>query len=295
MRHLILILAYIITNAATANTPAKRALLIGISSYPVYSTQGMSWSTIHGANDVELIKPVMLKQGFSVHTITNSNAKAADIRNALDMLARQTNNGDIVYIHFSGHGQPYEDMSGDENDGWDEAIVPYDARAIYKKGVYEGERHIIDDELSIRIRRIREHAGKDGFVYVVLDACHIGGASRGKEDDEEDVPMRGSSIGFSPNNRQYAPHIDTRPVIAIHDSNTRLSPTCYLEACRAYQTNCEIRMSGHYYGALSWYVCQVLRYTRLSKDIKWINDVEQLMRKDKRLIRQNIVIEKSIK
>ena len=28
--------------------------------------------------------------------------------------------GDIVYLHFSAHGQPIEDFNGDEEDGWDE-------------------------------------------------------------------------------------------------------------------------------------------------------------------------------
>jgi hypothetical protein len=31
--------------------------------------------------------------------------------------------GDIIYLHFSCHGQPFEDMNGDEADGWDESYL----------------------------------------------------------------------------------------------------------------------------------------------------------------------------
>ena len=54
----------------------------------------------------------------------------------------KTKKGDIVYLHFSTHGQPVEDQNGDEEDGWDESIVPIDAYKIYKKGIYEGKNHL---------------------------------------------------------------------------------------------------------------------------------------------------------
>lgn len=277
--------------ALSAQASAKRALVIGLSQYPSYSTPGLSWPAIHGANDARLLGHTLQAQGFAVSLLTDSQATAAAIRRALKHLAESTGKGDLVVVHFSGHGQPYEDTSGDEADGWDESIVPYDAGAKYVAGVYEGDRHITDDELNERISRIRRRAGTGGFVYVILDACHIGGASRGREDDEEQVPVRGSGIGFSPHARHYAPPIDMRPVIAI-PRGRGMADACYLEACRAYQTNCEIRMDGRYYGALSWYANDVLRRTTLSANLAWTDEVKRLMSGDRRLIRQNIVIEK---
>lgn len=277
--------------ALHAQASAKRALVIGISQYPSYSTPGLSWPAIHGANDARLLGHTLQAQGFDVSMLTDRQATAAAIRRALTQLADATGKGDLVVVHFSGHGQPYEDTSGDEDDGWDESIVPYDAGARYVAGVYEGGCHITDDELNTAISRIRRRAGTGGFVYVILDACHIGGASRGREDDEEQVPVRGSGIGFSPHARRYAPPIDTRPVIAI-PRGRGMADACYLEACRAYQTNCEIRMDGRYYGALSWYANDVLRRTTLSASLAWTDDVKRLMSGDRRLIRQNIVIEK---
>ena len=48
--------------------------------------------------------------------------------------------GDIVYLHFSCHGQPVEDLDGDEKDGWDESIVPYDAWKKPISGIYDGKK-----------------------------------------------------------------------------------------------------------------------------------------------------------
>ena len=50
---------------------------------------------------------------------------------------------------------------------------------------------------------------------------------------------------------------------------------------------------GKYYGALSYYINQVLSGHNVSKDNIWIEVVKDLMNKDPRLINQNIVIEYS--
>ena len=62
--------------------------------------------------------------------------------------------GDIIYLHFSCHGQPIEDIDGDEDDGWDEALIPFDAKKKYQKGTYTGENHITDDELNSYLKRL---------------------------------------------------------------------------------------------------------------------------------------------
>ena len=196
----------------------------------------------------------------------------------------------MVYIHFSCHGQPVEDLNGDEPDGWDEAIIPVDAMKAYQKGKYEGKNHILDDELNEYLKVIREKIGKTGFVYVVVDACHAGSSYRG---DEEEVITRGTNRGFSPMNKPFVPKIDKRGKIEIEHSET-MSDICILEACRSYQVNSEIQENGTFYGSLSYYVNQVLQKVELDKDIIWTNKVSRLMNEDIRLVRQNIVIETSL-
>lgn len=295
MRQFVLLL--IITVAAClqpAWAGAKRALLIGVSSYQAHSHAQLDWNNIHGANDVALVAATLKRQGFAVDMLTNRHATARAIRRALARLASQTRAGDLVYIHFSGHGQPYEDTNNDESDGWDEAIVPYDAGRRYIKGVYEGRNHIVDDEMNRYITKVRKRAGRRGFVYFVLDACHIGGYSRGQDQRGDSIVMRGADTGFSPSGKPYVPLIDKRPLVRM-TRGRNMAGACYVEACRAYQVNYELRVGNTYYGALSYYVNQVLKRHRLTPDCSWVNQVGKAMSADRRLVNQNMVVERSVR
>lgn len=264
----------------------KYAILVGISDYHCLDKNN-EWNDINGVNDVTLISLILKKQGFSIQTITNSNASYNNIISSINKLTLKCKKGDYVYIHFSCHGQPFEDQNGDEEDGWDESIVPVDAGMIYEKGVYEGEKHIIDDDLLVMMNKIRSKVGKTGVIYVVLDACHAGTSFRG--DDEEVV--RGTNYGFSVEGKRYRP---TRIEKINHyqmKSIPGYAPIIYLEACRPYQKNVEIVEKGVNYGGLSYYISRILSNHKLDRDYKWIYNVDSLMKNDIRLSNQNMVIE----
>lgn len=289
--HLIIFL--ILLSVIMGRAATKRALLIGISDYPTYSESAdATWSPIHGANDVQIIGKTLKAQGFKISTLTNSNATASKIRKALKKIQTEVRAGDILYLHFSCHGQPVEDLNGDEKDGWDEAIVPYDAQKIYRKGIYKGENHILDDELNNYLKAIRTTVGPKGFVYVVVDACHAGASYRGDE-EEDSVITRGTNKGFSMSNKQYAPPIDKRGKIKIEKSFS-MANVFILEACRSYQVNSEIKEEGKYIGSLSYYVNKVMQSEKIGMNPSWTERVNQLMNQDKRLTHQNLVIETSL-
>ena len=215
------------------NGQTKRALLIGISEYN--STQSdvsdNDWANIHGANDVDLLAATLKQQRFQITRITNRAANADRIRREIKRFALSCKSDDIVYIHFSCHGQPVEDMNGDEEDGWDEALIPVDAKKVYQKGVYTGEKHIIDDELNGYFRTIRKNVGHNGFVYVVLDACHAGSSYRGDEEEDSAI-IRGTDSGFSMSSKPYVPSIDKRGKMKVEKSET-MANICVIEACRS--------------------------------------------------------------
>lgn len=270
----------------------KRALLVGISEYNEKATEENTWSDIHGANDVNLLAPTLKEQGFKVTKLCNATAKADRIRKELTALAASCKKGDVVYIHFSTHGQPIEDFDNDESEGWDEAIIPYDAKMAYEEGVYEGANHITDDELHQSFQKIRESIGKDGFLCVVIDACHAGSAFRGQEEEDETF-VRGTKRGFTPNNKDYRPRIDAMGHFTI-EKESDLADVVVLEACRSYQSNYEIRQDGVYYGPLSYYVNKTLTDVALAPSLEWVMQVKQLMGADNRLVRQNMVYETSL-
>lgn len=275
----------------------KKALLIGISEYPEIQDY-MSWDDIHGANDVDLLQKTLRNQGFTVTTCKNADATADNIRNKFAKLIKNCQSGDLVVLHFSGHGQPYEDLSHDEEDGWDESIIPYDAAKKYKKGMYEGKSHITDDELHRVFNSLRKKVREKGFVYVILDACHSGSASREDsypslaDTNADTIFVRGTNIGFSPNNRDYSNfRIDKRKVHLLKRGN-RMADICILEACMSHQVSTEINVKGTYYGPLSYYVNKVLTGHTLTNNIKWVD----LVRKEMNNIqRQTMVIETSVR
>lgn len=191
-----------VTNILVAQN--KQALLIGISDYGNPNKGADKWTNINGTNDVELLSPKLTKQGFSVSTLKDSQATKSAIINSFNNLVKKSNKGDIVYIQFSMHGQPVEDLNGDEDDGWDEALIPYDAQKKHQKGVYEGENHLLDDELEIYFNQIRSKIGPQGKLYVIMDSCHSGSGSRSiKIIESEDEVVRGSDTGFSPNGKYF--------------------------------------------------------------------------------------------
>ena len=119
---LLLLSASFLTDSAT-----NRALLVGIGQY---DTRQTGWSIIHGDNDVALLQPLLKKQGFNdIVTLVNEQATKAMIVAALTSLANRCEPGDMVYFHFSGHGQPIRDDNRDEEKSkkYDESIIPNDA------------------------------------------------------------------------------------------------------------------------------------------------------------------------
>lgn len=274
-----------------AQAETKRALLIGVSDYGNSNEDPNKWVNIHGANDITLLTPAFKAQGFSVTSLVDAQATHAGITKALEKLAKDSRKGDLVYVHFSMHGQPFEDLNGDEEDGWDEALIPVDAQMQYSEGVYEGDKHLLDDELEGYFDKLRSKIGSTGQLYVVLDACHSGTSSRG---DEERV--RGIRDGFTRSGKYYIPDRkkETNEYFKIPTSKGQSSVTI-LEACRSYQLNKEVRDADTnvWYGSLSYYIAKAMKEYKIGSSNDWIDYVKTAMSQNKKLRRQNMVIETS--
>lgn len=223
MRRTLLILL-LLTVALGGGSVTRRALLIGLSVQ-----EDKAWTPIHGASDVVLMKRLAQRSGFTdIRTLTDARATKQGIVGALQRLAARCQKGDVVLIHYSGHGQMMSDLDGDEalrhpgkrHARWDESLVPYDARLVYGPDD-RGEKHLSDDEFARLLGAVRRRVGQTGRLYVVLDACHSGDGTNGPSDE----PVRG---------------VDTEFVIpsAVHrDKPAAVTPDEWLtvSACRPYQ------------------------------------------------------------
>lgn len=229
-KKIILIISISIFGLLSANA-TKRALVIGIGSYP----QGSGFSKINGDRDVPVVTDMLISLGFKksdITTLVNQNATFENIQSAFKTLSNITESRDIIYIHFSGHGQQITDLNGDEEDGLDEAWIPFDAQAMFKRGIYEGEHHITDDMLNEWLTSINKKIGNNGNLIVIADACHSGDSTRDIEDEDEQKKeiTRGVFEDF---------------IISVYNKLTDITKPKYsvdwinISACKSYQVNYE--------------------------------------------------------
>lgn len=156
----------------------KRALVIGLGEQ-----QDKAWNKINGDKDVPFVQAMLKNAGFkSVTTLVNRQATKVGIVGAFKRMAASCKQGDVVYVHYSGHGQQMTDVHNDEKDGLDECWIPYDA-CRKANANYHGEKHLTDDELNVYLNAIRNKIGAKGKLLVVIDACHSGDGTRGDDDE----------------------------------------------------------------------------------------------------------------
>ena len=161
--------------AAVAASGTKRALLIGINNYEAVPR------LMGSLNDVAAMQRILTTRwGFqpgNVRTLTEQAATRAAILAALRGIVQESGPNDTLVVHFSGHGSQVQDLNGDEEDGLDETLVPYDGRT-------PGVPDIVDDELDEIFSNLRAAA-----VLIVLDSCHSGTATRSAEFRARGIPQ----------------------------------------------------------------------------------------------------------
>lgn len=288
VRKLLIIIGLLFIVAITGNAQRKRAFMVGISHYDTALT-GYQWNNINGVEDIKLLEPVLKKQGFYLTTLIDEQATYQNITTQLSSFINKTKKGDIVYLHFSTHGQPVEDLNGDEEDGWDEAIVPIDAYKLYKKGTYEGKNHLLDDQINKFVKKIREKIGPSGFLYVIIDACHAGTSSRAN-----DETVRGTKVGFTYNNKVFKPSVSKQSNYKV-EASAKMANVLFIEACRPNQVNMEIKVGDKRYGPLSYNIAQALSVKSLSLNAEeFLNDIKtSILNNGRWPNNQNMVTEKS--
>jgi hypothetical protein len=114
-------------------------------------------------------KYLIEKQGFREDEFTlllddgqHTNPTHANILRAYEDIASQSQPGDVVFCHYSGHGGKVRDDDGDEKDGYDETLVPVD---------YESAGQIRDDDVYKTLITPMKRGVTATCIY---DCCHSG-------------------------------------------------------------------------------------------------------------------------
>lgn len=184
--------------------PKKRALLIGISKYE-RPGKSDSWWNLNTELDVQLLNEVLIGEfKFAPNDIIklqNEQATKARILEKMRELVAQTQKGDIVFIHFSGHGNSIDDDNGDEIDKMDESLIPFDY--VSKN---DSSKNIRDDEIGKILDELKKK--EPGNVTISFDSCYSGTATRGdyliRGGGNENVkPENESASGLNDKNASY--------------------------------------------------------------------------------------------
>jgi hypothetical protein len=156
--------------------PRKFALLIGVSDYKRGIDEDEEWWNLNTKTDVEALKQVLIRKfNFKPSEIktltTKSETTRQSILNAFRDLTAKVRSGDIVYLHYSGHGAQILDDNGDELDGLDESLVPSDYKTRQ-----DGSGNLRDDEIGKFLTELK--AKKPASVTFTIDSCFSGTITR---------------------------------------------------------------------------------------------------------------------
>jgi hypothetical protein len=281
---------YSVTHSSPRPMMTKRAVLIGIDEYEVpgqelpprkdESGNEIEYRNLQGCvNDVLAISEYLLGTlkvpecnvdtllapipgTTSPYTKSSKNYRKPTYKNiveALENLARISDRGDMVYIHFSGHGACATTVFGSlrQDQGHiDHCLVPWDIK--------QGGKYLRDLELGATLQDIVD---RGVILTVVLDSCFSGGAVRGGCDDEEVEGIRGVRNTYQSNQEIDRPENMARVQYWAKKATWLESPSGFvvLAACLDYQKAkefpCTTETGTYRHGYLSYWLLDTLRNT----------------------------------
>ena len=200
----------------------KIALLFAINDYKGYSND------LRGCiNDIKLAAS-RIPEDFQIREFIDRQVTRSNFINQTEYALVRAQPDDEIYIHDSGHGTYVKDISGDEPDGYDEALYLYDGP-------------LIDDDINDVLQLT-----PDGVkVTVIFDTCYSGTATRsfhrGRFLQYEKEP-----IEMKPRKRALHKHYEDMKWVAML-------------ACGEHQTAADAFIDGSYYGAFSYFAFHCLR------------------------------------
>ena len=160
----------------------RHALIIGVSRYADPATPPLPGARIDKQSATQMAQAMQVPLS-NIRYLQDEEATGARIRQALQDLTDKVEEGDRVFIHYSGHGTRYKDPAAG---GCVEALLAYD-------GGYSGM--ITNREMADMLKTITHKTDK---LFVMYDACHSGGLiqnadavrTRGFSNDNDEGVLR---------------------------------------------------------------------------------------------------------
>lgn len=234
---------------------AKRAVLIGINKYQIPGAD------LNGCvNDVKNLSGVLKTYyGFTdkdMTVLTDAKATKKAMETAIKKLITSGRKGDVLLLHYSGHGANVPDDNGDEADTRDEILCPTNL---------DWKDPLRDDWLRKMFDKLR----KGVRLTVIMDCCHSGTITRAIAPlnamrrerflpcpldlmaTESGRKLRGTvrgQLGKAPRGRRRKGDI-------VHANIQEMLIT----GCRDTQTSADARIGGSFNGALTYYLVESIK------------------------------------
>ncbi len=210
-----------------AQTPRKHALLIGVSEYSRGIDEDEEWWNLNSKSDIEAIRQILVRKFNFKPTeikslLTRQQTTRQSILNAFKNLSAKAEAGDIIYLHYSGHGSQVLDDNGDEIDGLDETLVPSDYKTRQ-----DGSRNLRDDEIGKFLNELK--AKNPANVTLIFDSCFSGTVTRGGRQLVRGESYRGETAKVNPT-------ATTESTTGLIPQNSLASNFVIISATRSDQT-----------------------------------------------------------
>ena len=226
----------------------KKALLVGIN----YT--GTQYKLDGCINDVNSIRERITSEGFTniniLTDVTSKKPSRDNILNEFKNLLINSQAGDLLLFFYSGHGSYTLDRNNDEQDGYDELIIPCDFKGI------------IDDELkSIIQTNLKENVTLVGL----FDSCFSGTVLDLKYQYLDSL----NYDKYTENSKQ----LETKGNVLM------------ISGCTDNQTSADAFFNGKPNGALTWSFLETLNQNKnKSTKCKWrdlVKTMRDLLKKSK--------------
>ena len=249
---------------------AKRAVLIGVNRYR------MPGSDLRGCvNDIKNMQAT-LTQGYGfkkadIVTLLDYAATKKASQAAIQSLVRKGRRGDVLLVHFSGHGSnvPDDDENRDEADGRDEILCPTDL---------DWKDPFRDDWLRSTFDGLK--AGVN--LTIITDCCHSGTITRAVLPPDAPVIAR-----YLPSPWELAEaESGRRPRGPVQSGQRRSTPAArkgrdivpadlpevLITGCRATQTSADAMIAGTYNGALTYHLVAAIKQAKPGVTYRQLHD-----------------------
>jgi hypothetical protein len=227
---------------------AKKAVLIGINRYRIPGAD------LRGCvNDVKNMQSVLTRsygfKGDDITVLTDFAATKKGIESAIRKLVQGGRKGDVLLVHFSGHGSNVPDNDGDEADDRDEILCPTDL---------DWKNPMRDDWLRKTFDSMR--AGVS--LTVITDCCHSGTITRAVRPPdapsiERYLPSPWDLVAVE-SGRSLRGTVKTELRTSKRASRKQRDiveadlPEVLITGCRADQTSADAMIGGSFNGALTY-------------------------------------------